>query len=100
MKNLPLFVFGVAFAGGAFAQTVTRDVRYAESTHERHMLDVYAPAGAKDAPVVFWVHGGGWQGGDKANVQVKPKVFNERGIRVCRPEPQVTADGGDGCDHP
>ncbi len=78
MKNLPLLVFGVAFAGGACAQTVTRDVRYAESTHERQVLDVYAPAGAKDAPVVFWVHGGGWQGGDKANVQVKPKVFNER----------------------
>ncbi len=80
MKNLPLLVFGVAFAGGACAQTVTRDVRYAESTHERQVLDVYAPAGAKDAPVVFWVHGGGWQGGDKANVQVKPKVFNERGF--------------------
>ncbi|MEY4814170.1 MAG: hypothetical protein RLZZ162_1243, partial [Verrucomicrobiota bacterium] len=80
MKNLPLLVFGVAFTGVAFAQTVTRDVRYAESKHGRHVLDVYAPAGAKDAPVVFWVHGGGWQGGDKANVQVKPKVFSERGF--------------------
>ncbi len=67
--------------GSALAQTVTRDVRYVvESMHARQVLDVYAPVGAKDLPVVFWVHGGGWQGGDKANVQLKPKVFNERGF--------------------
>ncbi len=31
-------------------------------------LDVYGPpAGCAPAPVVFWVHGGGWSAGDKAN---------------------------------
>ena len=80
MKNLLPLVFAAAFASGFCAQTVTRDLRYAESTHERHVLDVYAPAGAKDLPVVFWIHGGGWQGGNKGEVQVKPNYFNEKGF--------------------
>jgi acetyl esterase/lipase len=48
--------------------------------HERQVLDVYTPPGAKGLPVVFWIHGGGWQTGDKSNVQLKPKAFNERGF--------------------
>jgi arylformamidase len=80
MKTLLLFLSAVAFAGSVSAQTVTRDVRYTEPAHERQVLDVHAPAGAKDAPVVFWIHGGGWQGGDKTNVQLKPQVFMEKGF--------------------
>ncbi len=75
-------VAAVGWGGGAGAQTTaTRDVRYApEPAHERQVLDVYAPAGAKDAPVVFWIHGGGWQGGDKGLVQVKPRYFTAQGL--------------------
>lgn len=80
MKNL-FCCLVVAWAFGAVgrAQPVVRDLPYAEAAHERQVLDVYAPAGAKGAPVVFWVHGGGWQGGDKGGVQVKPEFFNEKG---------------------
>jgi len=59
--------------------TVKKDIRYANGTEERHVLDIYAPAGAKGAPVVFWIHGGGWQAGDKSDVQIKPKAFNDKG---------------------
>ncbi len=38
-------------------------------------LDVYAPAGAKDLPVMVYIHGGGWRQGDKANVEGKPRLF-------------------------
>lgn len=43
-------------------------------------LDIHAPLGACTAPVVMWVHGGGYRIGDKAN-QVRNKVveFNGRG---------------------
>lgn len=36
-------------------------------------LDVHAPVGACGAPVVIWVHGGGYHTGDKAN-QMRDKV--------------------------
>ena len=58
---------------------ITRDIRYEKSGHERHVLDIYTPAGAKNAPVVFWIHGGGWQTGDKSDVQQKPQAFVDKG---------------------
>ena len=69
----------VACASDAHAQRVTRDVPYA-TAHERQVLDVHAPAGAKNLPVVFWIHGGGWQSGDKSMVALKPKAFMDAGF--------------------
>jgi arylformamidase len=62
------------------AQDVKRDIPYVTGGHERQVLDVYSPTGAKNLPVVFWIHGGGWQTGDKKDVQLKPKVFTEKGF--------------------
>lgn len=73
-----LFVAVACFAE-AQAQTVTRDIPYA-TTHERQVLDVYAPVGATNLPVVFWIHGGGWQSGDKSMVALKPKAFMDAGF--------------------
>jgi acetyl esterase/lipase len=42
---------------------VQTDQRYGPDA--RNLLDVYAPANARNAPVVLFVHGGSWQGGDK-----------------------------------
>lgn len=67
------------WAPTAHAQPVTRDIPYGR-TSERQVLDVYAPGGAKDLPVVFWIHGGGWQAGDKTMVALKPKAFTEAGF--------------------
>ena len=70
----------VLLANVAHAQIVKQNIPYAETAHERHVLDVYAPAGAKNLPVVFWIHGGGWQTGDKTDVQEKPKAFADKGF--------------------
>ena len=53
-----------------------------ESGHERQVLDVYAPEKTSDKklPVMFWIHGGGWQVGDKSDVGLKPRVLTERGF--------------------
>jgi acetyl esterase/lipase len=59
---------------------VQRNIPYAEPAHERQVLDVYAPKNAKNLPVVFWIHGGGWQTGDKSSVQLKPKFFVDKGF--------------------
>jgi arylformamidase len=60
------------------AQDVQRNIPYADSPHERQVLDVYSPSDAKNLPVVFWIHGGGWQTGDKTNIQIKPQVFMDQ----------------------
>src|SRR5687768_15739718 len=65
--------------GNVLAQPQTRDIRYG-TAHERQVLDVHAPAGAKNLPVVFWIHGGGWQTGDKGMVAHKPKAFMDAGF--------------------
>src|SRR5437868_4711063 len=80
MKRVFSLLVVLAVAAGTRAQDVKRDIPYAEKAHERQVLDVYSPKGAKNLPVVFWVHGGGWQAGDKKDVQLKPQAFNEAGF--------------------
>jgi acetyl esterase/lipase len=43
-------------------------------------LDVYAPKDAKNLPVMIYTHGGGWQGGDKANCAAKAALFTQAGF--------------------
>lgn len=62
------------------AQQVAKDIPYATPAQERQVLDVYAPKGVSKAPVVFWIHGGGWQTGDKSEVKLKPKAFTDKGM--------------------
>jgi acetyl esterase/lipase len=64
----------------AQAHHLTSNIPYADSAHERQVLDIYAPDDAKNLPVVFWIHGGGWVTGDKTDIQIKPRVFAERGF--------------------
>jgi arylformamidase len=77
MRAALIFLFLVSVAQ---AQNLKSDIPYADPADERQVLDVYAPDGAKNLPVVFWIHGGGWQTGDKTDVQIKPRVFAERGF--------------------
>lgn len=78
-----LFLTSVAaLPPGVFAaeMKVFKDIPYVENGHERQVLDIYTTEGAKDLPVVFWIHGGGWQAGDKSDVQVKPEWFVDQGF--------------------
>jgi len=80
MKHVSLLLITFALLTEAQAQEVKRNIPYAAAAQERQMLDVYSPVGAKNLPVVFWIHGGGWQGGDKNSVQLKPKAFMDKGF--------------------
>ena len=45
-----------------------RDLEYVKDGHERQKLDLYLPAKAEGPlPLVVWVHGGAWLGGNKDN---------------------------------
>src|SRR6185437_5974631 len=78
MKSTAHLLVLFAILSEARAQDVKRNIPY--GPHERHVLDVYSAPGAKGRPVVFWIHGGGWQVGDKSDVQRKPQVFVEKGF--------------------
>ena len=56
------------------------DVPYGDPANPRQKVDIYSPAGAKGLPVIFWIHGGGWQGGDRTLIQLKPQAFVEKGF--------------------
>ncbi len=44
------------------------DMRY--GPHQRHVLDYWAPTADKPAPLIIYVHGGGFRLGDKAQVRM------------------------------
>lgn len=80
MKRLSCFLTAFVLLSAAQAQTPKSDIRYLDDGHARHVLDIYAPADAKKLPVVFWIHGGGWQQGDKTDVKLKPQWFMDKGF--------------------
>lgn len=59
----------VALPAGAVA---IRNIAYGADPAQR--FDVYLPARAANAPVVFYVHGGGWANGDKTNPGIENKL--------------------------
>jgi acetyl esterase/lipase len=79
MKTCLSLLVLLLFISQAQAQEIKRDLPYASPAVERQVLDIYSPKDAKNLPVVFWIHGGGWQGGDKTAVQKKPQWFVDRG---------------------
>jgi acetyl esterase/lipase len=59
---------------------IHRDLAYFEPKEHSRTLDVYHSTDSKNDPVVVWIHGGGWQGGDKSDVAAKPWAFVDRGF--------------------
>ncbi len=80
MRCIICLLVAVAFLSSARAQEVKRNIPYADKADERQVLDVYSPPQARNLPVVFWIHGGGWQTGDKTDVQIKPQAFMDKGF--------------------
>ena len=61
---------------------IIRDLKYGEAPDYANLLDIYLPPKAEGAmPLVIWIHGGCWAGGDKPD----PFVVNRM---VCRMVPR------------
>jgi arylformamidase len=82
--RVPMMTIVLVFCGADSirSQEIVSNVPYAEGGHARHVLDIYKPETSDDTgrTVVFWIHGGGWQAGDKSDVALKPKVLTDRGF--------------------
>jgi acetyl esterase/lipase len=67
-----------------------RDVAYA-SDDAQQRLDVYPASHGCPAPVVVWVHGGGWRAGDKRNqLRDKVRLWNVAGYTVVSVDYRLT----------
>ncbi len=65
-----------------FATDLLHALRLVVAFDERAIRrdDVIDHDRGKVHPVVFWIHGGGWQTGNKSDVQEKPEAFVARGF--------------------
>lgn len=85
-----LFVFSILGAGvlnGALAQEITPDYSNLNYDMESHtLLDIYLPEGdSATYPVVVFIHGGGFSGGDKAGSASQNMIYSQlagRGFAV------------------
>ncbi|MBM4089336.1 MAG: alpha/beta hydrolase [Planctomycetes bacterium] len=64
------------------------DVAYGK--HPRNVLDFYPAKSDKPTPVVLYIHGGGWRGGDK---KTNPNPFLDKGISVVAINYRYTQNG-------
>ena len=70
-------------ASRVLAQTepTYRDISY--GPHERHKLDVWMAKSDQPTPLLIFIHGGGWHGGEKTEVLPKVLAFMvDRGVSV------------------
>jgi acetyl esterase/lipase len=50
--------------------------------HPRQVIDFWKAESDKPTPLVLYIHGGGWQGGDKAGIRRSVKFYLDQGISV------------------
>lgn len=68
-----------------FEVTSIKDLAYMsgpDADPEKNKLDLYLPKGLKDFPIVVFVHGGGYQKGDRKEGESVGKTIAARGVGV------------------
>lgn len=80
MKIIALLLSTVLISATVVEPVIQRDIPYVEQPDPLQKLDVYSPPDAKGLPVVVWIHGGGWQAGEKESVKQKPQAFVDKGL--------------------
>jgi acetyl esterase/lipase len=98
MLHLLILLIALASSSKAAAQVnVTPDLDYiprVDYAHGKDRLDIFAPAGATNAPVVLMFHGGGLTGGDRKDETRSARRWR-RAIPlgdILRPSSAATAD--------
>ena len=94
---LTMAMLMAAGAGSSQRLHIHQDIPYRGTDDVRQTLDVYAPDGARDAPLLVFIHGGGLLFGDKALVAHVGQRLAAAGIVTVAPNhrfsPAVTHPG-------
>lgn len=61
--------------------TAYTDLAYADRDAERNLLDIYIPQNAENPPIVMWIHGGGFEFGDKT-APAELRYYMDAGLAV------------------
>jgi acetyl esterase/lipase len=70
-----------------------RDLAYVTEGHKQQKLDLFVPENAKSpAPLIIWVHGGGWQSGSKEQCLPLRMGFIGRGYAIASIEYRLSGD--------
>jgi acetyl esterase/lipase len=69
IKRLPI-IFSLIFLNALNAENF-QDVEYANINGRSLKLDIHMPDDVKNPPLIMWIHGGGWIGGNKNDASFK-----------------------------
>jgi acetyl esterase/lipase len=66
---------------GKYDIEVISNLQYTEGDYKPQTMDIIKPKGQleKPMPVIVWIHGGAWAGGDKSSGIYRSKPFAEKG---------------------
>lgn len=77
------FGLGLAQPSPPYSFQVYTDIAYYDGPDAhpvKHRLDLFVPDGLKEAPVLIFVHGGGWTSGDKNLYSFVGRAFAQQGF--------------------
>ena len=89
VRILPLLAV-LLFALQSRAEELKQQLNVPYGSHARQVLDFYPAKSDKPTPVVLYIHGGGWRGGDK---KTNPQAFLDKGITVIAINYRYTQNG-------
>lgn len=75
----------------AYREVARADLDQRYGAGERHLYDLFY-AGAADAPLLVYVHGGYWQSGDRSLYGFVAQAFNDAGLDVAIPSYSLCPD--------
>ncbi|MGE0480099.1 MAG: alpha/beta hydrolase fold domain-containing protein [Phycisphaerae bacterium] len=93
-----VMICGVALPAGAQITPTLNDVKYATVLRDDGVampvfLDLYAPSTpGGPAPLLIWVHGGGWQGGTHNNVPSAALALRSNGFAIASVEYRLSGE--------
>ncbi|MDB4743950.1 alpha/beta hydrolase, partial [Planctomicrobium sp.] len=79
MRCLLILLTTLSLSSTCPAEELQTQLNLSYGPHARNVLDFYPAKSATPTPVVLYIHGGGWRGGDK---KTNPKAFLSKGISV------------------